>query len=175
MQHPHHPTRAVSELSPSLLQVKQPTAAGRSHHSSGVLHSLPASRQPMARGSSMSQPHRPVTTTSSTRLPYQRHGHHSSDQFVHHHHYARPMPHEASLGIAYTHYVTSGAEPVPIGNRDNIVGPAEERSSSPPTAASKLFSSMKRTLSLKKAQPVRPLSLNSTHHGASVHVVGPYD
>src|SRR5258708_7225445 len=115
-QRPHHPTRAVSELSPSPLDVKQPTAAGHSH-SSVVLHSLPASRQPMSRGSSMSYAHRPMTTAGSSRLPYQRHGPHTSDSFLHHHQYARPTPHEASLGIAYTHHVTSGSEPVPIGNR----------------------------------------------------------
>ena len=162
MQRPHHPTREVSELSPSPLDVKQPTAAG-SHHSS--VHSLPASRQPMSRHPSISYTHRPVTTGNPSRLPYQRHGYHSSDPFVHHHQYARPVHHEASLGIAYTHHAISRAEPVPIGNRDIIVGPADELSSSSPTTASKLFLSMRRTLSLKKAQPVRLLSLKSISRG----------
>lgn len=157
MERPHRPARAVSELSPQLLgAVKQAAPAGRPHPPV-VLHSPPATT---SRGSSVS--HTPMTASTS-RLPYQRHGHHASDQFVNQHQYARPTAHGPYNGISYTHHVTSRAEPVPIGNRDIIVGPAEERPSSSPTAgaASKLFLSMKRTLSLKKTQPVRLPSLES--------------
>jgi len=154
MERPHHSVRAVSELSQTF-DVKQAVATGRPH-SPVVLHSLPATRPSASRGSTVPYAQRPVTTSSTPRLPHQRHGHHSSDPFAYQHQYAMPTTHGTSHGTAYTHHVTSRARPVPIGNRDIIVGPAEERS---PTAgaASKLFLSMKRTLSLKKAQSVRLL------------------
>jgi hypothetical protein len=157
MEPPQHPERAASELTLPPLDVKQ-AAAARRPHSPAVLHSPPASRAPTSRGSGASYTHRPVTAGAS-RLSHQTHAYHLSDPFAHQ--YARPILHETSLGIAYTHYATSRAEPVPIGNRDIIVGPAEERLSSSPTAgaASKLFSSMRRTLSLKKTQPVSLFSL----------------
>jgi hypothetical protein len=158
MERPHYSAQAVSERSQPLDVVKQAPPPGR--HSPVVLHSPPAARPPTPRGSSMLYIQRHVTTGSTPRLPHQRHGHHSSDPFVQQYQYARPITHGTPPGIAYTHHVTSRAEPVPIGNRDIIVSPAEERSSNSPTAgaASKLFLSMKRTLSLKKAQPVRLLS-----------------
>jgi hypothetical protein len=162
MERPHRPARTVSELSPPLLgPLKQAAPAGRPHPPV-VLHGLPAPRPTTSRGSSASHTPRPMTASTS-RLPHQRHGHHSSDQFVNQHQYARPTAQGPPNGVAYTHHVTSRAEPVPIGNRDIIVGPAGDRPSSSPTTgtASKLFWSMKRTLSLKKTQPVRLLSLES--------------
>jgi len=156
MERPHRSVKA-SELS----QPFEQATAARRQHPPVVLHSLPATRPSTSRGSSTPLTQRPITTSGggAPRLPHQRHTPHSSDPFIFQH--ARPITHETSHGIPYTHHITSRAEPVPIGNRDIIVGPAEERSSSSPTAgaASKLFLSVKRTFSIKKVQPVRLLFL----------------
>jgi hypothetical protein len=156
MERPPHSARAIPELSQPF---EQPTAARR-QHLPVVLHSPPVARPSTSRGSSVPLTQRPATTSGTPRLPHQRHVPHSSDPFVLQHQYARPNTHGTSHGIPYTHHITSRAEPVPIGNRDIIVGPAEERCSSSPTAgaASKLLLSVKRTFSIKKSQPVRLLS-----------------
>ena len=159
MDRPHHSARALSGRSQPIDVVKQASTAGQ-HHSSVALHSLPATRPSTSRGSSAPSTQHPMTTGGTPRLPHQRHGYHSSDPSVLHHQYARPITHGAPHGIGYTHHITSRAEPVPIGNRDIIVGPAEERFSSSPTAgaASKLLLTVKRTFSIKKVQPVRLFS-----------------
>lgn len=163
MERPQHSARAISELPQPFEPIKQATAATAAH-SPVVPHNLPATRPPTSRVSSAPLTQRPITTSGTVRLPHQRHGHHSSDPFVLQHQYARPITHGTpqAHGNSYTHHITSRAEPVPIGNRDIIVDPAEERGSSSPTtagAASKLLLSVKRTFSIKKAQPVRLLSL----------------
>lgn len=161
MDRPHHSATALSERSQPIDGVKPATVAGQ-QHSSVVLHSLPAARPSTSRGSSAPITQHPMTmvTGSTPRLPHQRHGYHSSDPLILQHQYAKPITHGTSHGIGYTHHITSRAEPVPIGNRNIIVGPAEERCSSPPTAgaASKLLLSVKRTFSIKKVQPVRLFS-----------------
>lgn len=167
MERPQHSARTNSELPQPFDPIKQASAATAAHLAV-VPHSLPATRTrpSTSRVSSAPLTQRPITTNGTARLSHQRHGHHSSDSSVLQYQYARPIthgtPHGNSHGNSYTHHITSRAEPVPIGNRDIIVDPAEERGSSSPTtagAASKLLLSMKRTFSIKKAQPVRLLSL----------------
>lgn len=161
MDRPHHSATALSERSQPIDGVKPATVAGQ-QHSSVVLHSLPAARPSTSRGSSAPITQHPMTmvTGSTPRLPHQRHGYHSSDPLILQHQYARPITHGTSHGTGYTHHITSRADPVPIGNRNIIVGPVEERCSSSPTAgtASKLLLSVKRTFSIKKVQPVRLFS-----------------